>query len=86
MIRIAFVKYAGLAAGGTERWLQTIAAHLPRDEFEVDYFFADSVPYIGSVEVVPGTEPMRKAWMQEQGVNLVEVHLEAVDVRAAEKR
>lgn len=86
MIRIAFVKYAGLAAGGTERWLQTIAAHLPRNEFQVDYFYADSAPYIGSSEVVPGTEPARVQWMRERGVNLIEFHIEAVDVRRADKR
>ena len=30
-IRVAFVKFGGLAAGGTERWLQMMAANQPRD-------------------------------------------------------
>ena len=36
MIKIAFIKFSGMATGGTEKVLQTIAAELPKDEFEVD--------------------------------------------------
>jgi hypothetical protein len=86
MIRIAFVKYAGLAAGGTERWLQTMAAALPRDRFAVDYYFADAVPHIGSSAVVAGTDPQRLQWMRDQSVNLIEFTLEAVDERSYTKR
>ena len=35
-IRVAFIKFAGLAAGGTEKYLQTLATNLPKDEFEVE--------------------------------------------------
>ena len=38
MIKIAFIKFGGMANGGTEKYLQTIASHLPKDEFEVDFF------------------------------------------------
>ena len=38
MIKVAFIKFGGMANGGTEKYLQTIAAHLPKDEFEVDFF------------------------------------------------
>ena len=34
MIKIAFIKFGGMANGGTEKYLQTIAAHLPTDEFD----------------------------------------------------
>jgi glycosyltransferase involved in cell wall biosynthesis len=81
VIRIAFVKYAGLAAGGTERWLQSIAAHLPPDEFAVDYFWCEAVPYVGSRTVVAGTDPDRRRALEDSGLNLVEFHLDAVDVR-----
>ena len=33
MIKVAFIKFGGMANGGTEKYLQTIAAHLPKDEF-----------------------------------------------------
>ena len=39
MIKIAFIKFGGMAIGGTEKVLQTIAAELPKDKFEVDYFY-----------------------------------------------
>ena len=48
MIKVAFIKFGGMANGGTEKYLQTIAAHLPKDEFEVDFFYCDAAPYIGS--------------------------------------
>lgn len=82
-MRIAFVKYAGMTAGGTERWLQTMAAHLPRDRFDVTYFWSDSVPEIGSSRMAPPTDPNRLAYMRDAGVELVEFHLEALDLRRA---
>lgn len=79
--RIAFLKYVGLGFGGTERWLQTVAAYLPRDDFDVTFFYADAAPYLGSRTVVPGTDPGRLAWMQDHKVDLVEFTVGAVDLR-----
>ena len=39
MIKIAFVKFGGMSIGGTEKYLQTIASHLPKDQFEVDFYY-----------------------------------------------
>ena len=44
-IKVAFIKFGGMANGGTEKYLQTIAAHLPKDEFEVDFFYCDCLLY-----------------------------------------
>ena len=63
-IKIAFIKYLGLTTGGTEKFLQTIAAGLPKDEFEVDYYWAhpeDTPP-----------DPGRKQYLLDNGVNLIE--------------
>lgn len=79
-IRIAFVKYGGLSAGGTEKFLQTIAANLDRDKFEVDYFYCDTTPYIGSSFVHPGTNSERKKYMEENGVRLIEFKVGYKDV------
>ena len=49
MIKIAFIKFGGMAIGGTEKVLQTIAAELPKDQFEVDFFYCDAAPYILSL-------------------------------------
>jgi FkbM family methyltransferase len=79
-IRLAFVKFSGLAAGGTERWLQMIAASLPRDQFDVDYFYCDAAPYIGSDYKHADTDPDRLHYMQQQGVNLTKFSVLAKDV------
>ena len=60
MIRLAFIKYGGLGAGGTERWLQMAAMALPKNKYTVDYFYTDH-----NVDV------NRLRFMQESGVKLV---------------
>jgi hypothetical protein len=46
-VRIASVKFGGLSAGGTKRWLQMMAVNL-RELFEVDYYYCDAAPCMGS--------------------------------------
>ena len=63
-IKIAFIKYIGLCLGGTEKFLQTIAAGLPKDEFEVDFYYTH-----------PDDNPpneARKQYLFDNGVNLIE--------------
>lgn len=62
-IHIAFIKYLGLITAGTEKFLQTIAAGLPKDEFEVDYYYAHP-------EYNPPNEA-RKQYLIDSGVNLI---------------
>jgi histidinol-phosphate phosphatase family protein len=78
-IRIAFVKYAGLSAGGTEKMMQIIAANLDKDRFEVDYYYCESTPLRGSDYRYPTTNPFRKAYLEEHGVNLIPFSIEYVD-------
>lgn len=80
MIKLAFVKYGGLASGGTEIHLQTLAANLPKNLFEVDYFYCDSTPYIGSDWVHPDTDPFRKQYLIDNDVNLIKFNVEAKDI------
>lgn len=77
------MKYGGLSAGGTERWLQMMAAHLPRDRFQVDYYFSDTVPFKGSSSKAPGTDPARVKYMLDHDVNLIEFHISARDPGSA---
>jgi hypothetical protein len=79
-IRIAFVKFGGLAAAGTERWLQMMAAHLSRERFAVDYYYCDAAPYIGSEFRHPDTDPDRRAYMERAGVNLIKFKVGAKDI------
>ena len=63
-IKIAFIKHLGLVTAGTEKFLQTIAAGLTKDEFEVDYYWAhpnDTPPDEGRIK-----------YLEENGVNLIE--------------
>jgi len=79
-IRIAFIKFGGLAAGGTEKYLQQIAANLPKDRFVVDYFYCDAAPYLGSDYKHADTDPNRLQYMQEHNVNLIKFNLKYKNV------
>ena len=58
-IKVAFIKFCGMATGGTEKVLQIIAANLPKDKFG-DFYYCDSAPYIGSDFIHPDNDPSRK--------------------------
>ena len=79
-IKVAFIKFGGMAIGGTEKVLQTIAAELPKDEFEVDYFYCDAAPYIGSDFKHIDTDPSRVQYVKEHGVNAIKFNVEFKDV------
>ena len=80
-IKIAFIKYAGLASGGTEKFLQNIAIKLPKDKFEVDYYYCDASPYLGSDFKHIDTDIRNIKPMQESGVNLIRFNVGAKDIR-----
>jgi len=82
-LRVAFVKFGGLAAGGTERWLQMMAAGLPREKFAVDYFYCDAAPYVGSDFRHPDTDPARLEFMEQSGVPLIKFHVGQKDITKA---
>ena len=72
-MKIAFIKFGGMSNGGTEKVLQTIAANLPKDKFEVDYFYTNGAPYIGSDHRHLDTEPKRVEYCKKHGVNCIPV-------------
>ena len=80
-IRIAFVKFGGLAVGGSEMWLQKMAANLPQDLFDVDYFYSDIAPLIGTDYTHTDTDIHRLKYMRDHNVNLIKFHIDAVDYR-----
>jgi len=79
-IKIASIKFGGLAAGGTEKALQTIMANLPKEEFDVDYFYCDAAPYFGSDYKHADTDPDRKAYMESKKVNLIKFNVMFKDI------
>jgi glycosyltransferase involved in cell wall biosynthesis len=80
-IKVAFIKFGGLCAGGTERFLHAIAANLPKEEFVVDYYYCDAAPYLGSDWKHPDTDPFRKKYLEDKNVNLIKFHVQFKDVR-----
>jgi len=79
-IKVAFIKFGGMANGGTEKYLQTIASHLPKDEFDVDFFYCDAAPYIGSDFKHLDTDISRVEYCKSHGVNLRKFSVEFKDV------
>ena len=79
-IRIAFIKFGGLGAGSTERWLQMMAANLPKNQFEIDYYYCDAAPYIESNYQHANTDPDRIKYMQQHHINLIKFNVAAKDL------
>ncbi len=79
-IRLAIIKFGGLSAGGTEKFLQTIAVNLDKRDFDVTYFYCDSSPYIGSDFSHPDTDPAREEYLRKAGVKLVKFKVQAKNV------
>ena len=79
MKRIAFIKFAGLSSGGTEISFQNVARHLSK-EYEVDFFYCDSAPYIGSEWIHPDNEISRIKFIDESAVHLKKFNVEFKDI------
>lgn len=79
-INIAFIKIGGLSAGGTEKFLQTVAANLNKERFSVTYFFSDYVPNRGTKGGQDGVDQYRLDYMNKAGVKLVKFNVSAKDL------
>ena len=79
--KVAFIKFGGMAIGGTEKVLQTIASEIPKKEYQVDYFYCDSAPYIGSDYKHLDTDSRRIEYCIENKVNLIKFNVAFKDLR-----
>lgn len=79
-IRIAIIKYGGLSAGGTEKFLQTVAVNLPKVKFSVTYFYCDATAHIGADFSHPTTDPHRQKYLENAGIKLVKFKVGAKDL------
>ena len=70
--RIAFIKFGGMSAGGTERWLQEMAVELTKRGYPIDFFFCEAAAYLGSDYKHAGTDISRLNYMKANKVNLIE--------------
>lgn len=79
-IRVAFIKYGGMSAGGTEKMLQIIASNLDKNKFAVDFYFCDPSIFIGSDYTYPSTDINRLNYVKSSGVNLIKFTVGAVNL------
>lgn len=73
MIRIAVFTYYGLDKGGTEKFLQTVSALLPKNKYVVDYYYIDSIPQKVS--------QVKKQYLLDNQVNLMPYNCEKIEVK-----
>lgn len=85
-IRVAFIKFGGLSAGGTERWLQMMAANLPKEKYNVDYYYCDAAPYLGSDYRHADTDVDRLQYMLDNKVNLIKFQVGFKDITTPEHK
>lgn len=79
-IKIAAIKFAGCASGGTEKNLQAILANLPKDKFAVDAFITNAAPYIGSDFKHINNDQRNIDYLKLNGVNVRMIKVDFKDV------
>lgn len=83
MTKVACIKFAGLASGGTEKSLQNIAMILSQNNYEVDYFYTNAAPFLNHWFVHPDNDDSRKKWVESYGVNTIPVYVESKDANVS---
>ena len=71
MKKIAIFTYYGLDKGGTEKFLQTVAALLPKDKYIVDYYYIDSI--------AEKISEVKKNYLIKSNVNLFPYHCDKIE-------
>ena len=79
-MRVAFVKYGGLAAGGTERLLQEIAIEIAKLGATVEYFYCDPKQSPGSSWVHPPNDERRKRHLEKNAIRLTKFEISHKDL------
>ena len=80
-IKVAFIKFCGMATGGTEKVLQTIASNLDKNKFLVDFYYCDTATYIGSDYIHPDNDFDRMVYCYSNGVRLIKFFVKHKDLR-----
>jgi hypothetical protein len=74
-MKIAFCKFAGMANGGCEKYLQTISMLYKSHGHDVDYFYTNAAPTLGSPGGHADNNQERISLVQSKGINLFKVHV-----------
>lgn len=75
-MKIAFCKFAGMANGGAEKYLQTIAIIFKKNGHDVDYYYTNSAPLANTTWIHPDNDPNRIELLKRYGINLIYVNVE----------
>jgi glycosyltransferase involved in cell wall biosynthesis len=71
--KIAFLKFAGLASGGIEKYLQTMAVVLKKNGHDVDYYYTNAAPFINSDFVHPPNDENRRQYLLNNNISTYEI-------------
>ena len=72
-MKIAFCKFAGLAAGGIEKYLQSLALILKEEGHDIDYYYTNSGPIRGTNWIHPPNDKACKNLVTSKGINIIKV-------------
>jgi len=76
-MKIAFCKFAGLASGGVEKYLQTIALILKKQGHEIDYYYTNAAPITSHSWVHPDNDDRRKSLLEKNNINLIKINVQS---------
>jgi glycosyltransferase involved in cell wall biosynthesis len=74
-MKIAFCKFAGMANGGTEKYLQNLAVLYKSVGHDIDYFYTNAAPILGTSWIHPDNYPARINEMLSHEINLIPINV-----------
>jgi len=79
MKKIACIKFAGFATGGTEKALQNIAVVLAESKkYCVDYYYTNAAPFLNCNFVHPDNSPEQKKWVESYNIKTIPITTHAI--------
>jgi len=75
--KIAFCKFAGMANGGIEKYLQSLAIVYKNGGHLVDFYYTNCAPIVGTSWQHPDNDDNRIKYMRDNAINLIEIKVDA---------
>ena len=72
-MKIAFCKFAGLANGGTEKYLQSICMLYKKNGHDADFYYTNAAKILNSSWIHPDNDPDRILLLEKQQIDLIKV-------------
>ena len=72
-MKIAFCKFAGLANGGTEKYLQSICMLYKKNGHDADFYYTNAAKILNSSWIHPDNDPDRILLLEKQRIDLIKV-------------